>query len=46
MYLDEVSWDLSPVCLVTCEGVGADAKLDGSRDVRKTWGEEEFNLSE
>ena len=42
----KVSWDLSPVYLATCEGVGADAKLDGGRDVRKTWGEEEFNLGE
>ena len=42
----KLSWNLSPACLVTSEGVGADAKLDGGKDVRETWGEEEVNLGE
>ena len=31
---------------MTCEGVGADTKLDGGGDVRETRLDEEFDLTE
>ena len=42
----KVNWYLSSVCLMTCEGVGADTKLDGGGDVRETRLDEEFDLGE